>query len=86
VPKPKLIIKNEQVWKSVEGMEEKSLGFQLYSPQLLLPNLESSVNGLMEIRVPARFLTFENVKVKKRALWGTDIYTDDSDIVASEYL
>ncbi|CAO0794023.1 unnamed protein product [Mucor circinelloides] len=82
VPKPKLIIKNEQVWKSIEGMEEKSLGFQLYSPQLLLPNLESSVNGLMEIRVPARFLTFENVKVKKRALWGTDIYTDDSDIVA----
>lgn len=86
VSKPKLIIKNEQVWKSIEGMEEKSLGFQLYSPQLLLPNLESSVNGLMEIRVPARFLTFENVKVKKRALWGTDIYTDDSDIVASEYL
>ncbi|KAK4520230.1 histidine kinase osmosensor [Mucor velutinosus] len=82
VPKPKLIIKNEQVWKSVEGMEEKLLGFQLYSPQLLLPNLEGSVNGLMEIRVPARFLTFENVKVKKRALWGTDIYTDDSDIVA----
>ncbi|KAL9540759.1 hypothetical protein MBANPS3_009505 [Mucor bainieri] len=82
VPKPKLIIKNEQVWKSVEGIEEKSLGFQLYSPQLLLPNLEDSVNGLMEIRVPARFLTFENVNVKKRALWGTDIYTDDSDIVA----
>jgi hypothetical protein len=84
VPKPKLIIKNDQVWKSIEGMEEKSLGFQLYSPQLLLPNLEDYVNGLMEIRVPARFLTFENVKVKKRALWGTDIYTDDSDIVASK--
>ncbi|CAO3614832.1 unnamed protein product [Mucor fragilis] len=82
VPKPKLIIRNEQVWKSVEGMEEKSLGFQLYSPQLSLPNLEDSVNGVMEIRVPARFLTFENIKVKKRALWGTDIYTDDSDIVA----
>lgn len=84
LPKPKLIIKNDQVWKSIEGMEEKSLGFQLYSPQLLLPNLEDHVNGLMEIRVPARFLTFENVKVKKRALWGTDIYTDDSDIVASK--
>ncbi|CEP16313.1 hypothetical protein [Parasitella parasitica] len=82
VPKPKLIVKNEQVWKSVEGMEEKSLGFQLYSHQLLLPNLESSVNGLMEIRVPARFLTFDNLKVKRKALWGTDIYTDDSDIVA----
>ncbi|KAI8092200.1 histone deacetylation protein Rxt3-domain-containing protein [Gilbertella persicaria] len=80
--KPKLIVKNDQVWKSIEGIEEKSLGFQLYSPHLLLPNLENCVNGLMEIRVPARFLTFDNVRVKKRAIWGTDIYTDDSDIVA----
>lgn len=83
-PKPKLIIKNNLVWKSLEGMEEKALGFQLYSPHLLLPNLENSINGLMEIRVPARFLTFENTRVQKRALWGTDIYTDDSDIVASK--
>ncbi|CAO3611988.1 unnamed protein product [Mucor hiemalis] len=80
--KPKLIIKNEQVWKSLEGVEEKRLGFQLYTPQLVLPNLEANLNGIMEIRVPARYLTFENVRVKKRAVWGTDIYTDDSDIVA----
>jgi hypothetical protein len=83
-PKPKLIIKNDLVWKALEGLEEKTLGFQLYSPHLILPNLENSVNGLMEIRVPARFLTFENTRVQKRALWGTDIYTDDSDIVASK--
>lgn len=82
--KPKLIVKNEQVWKSVEGIEETTLGFELYSPHLILPNLEKKVNGLMEIRVPARFLTFENMQVQKRAIWGTDIYTDDSDIVASK--
>lgn len=81
--KPKLIIKNDKVWKSLEGVEEKRLGFQLYTPQLVLPNLEANLNGIMEIRVPARYLTFENVRVKKRAVWGTDIYTDDSDIVAS---
>lgn len=83
-PKPKLIVKNEQVWKFVEGMEEIHLGYQLYSPHLILPNLENKVNGVMEIRVPARFLTFENIQVQKRAVWGTDIYTDDSDIVASK--
>ncbi|KAG2201555.1 hypothetical protein INT47_007432 [Mucor saturninus] len=82
VPKPKLIIKNEQVWKSLQGIHERSLGFQVYTPQLILPHLERCLNGVMEIRVPARYLTFENMRVKKRALWGTDIYTDDSDIVA----
>lgn len=84
VQKPKLIIKNEQVWKSLQGIPEKSLGFQLYTPQLILPHLETCLNGLMEIRVPARYLTFENARVKKRAVWGTDVYTDDSDIVASK--
>lgn len=84
VSKPKLIIKNEQVWKLLEGVEEKHLGVQVYSPQLLLPTLQGALNGLMEVRVPARYLTFENTRVKKRALWGTDIYTDDSDIVASK--
>ncbi|KAI9271149.1 histone deacetylation protein Rxt3-domain-containing protein [Helicostylum pulchrum] len=81
--KPKLIIKNEQVWKYLEGVEEKNLGVQVYSPQLVMPSLQGwALNGLMEVRVPARYLTFENSKVKKRAVWGTDIYTDDSDIVA----
>ncbi|KAL4209184.1 hypothetical protein CU097_013754 [Rhizopus azygosporus] len=82
LPKPKLIVKNDQVWKALEGMEEKLLGCQVYSPHRLLPNLENCLNGIMEVRVPARYLTFENVQVKKRAIWGTDIYTDDSDIVA----
>ncbi|KAG2233517.1 hypothetical protein INT48_003388, partial [Thamnidium elegans] len=82
VSKPKLIIKNEQVWKYLEGREEKNLGVQVYSPQWMMPSLQGALNGLMEVRVPARYLTFENTRVKKRALWGTDIYTDDSDIVA----
>lgn len=86
LPKPKLIVKNDQVWKALEGMEEKLLGCQVYSPHRLLPNLENCLNGIMEVRVPARYLTFENVQVKKRAIWGTDIYTDDSDIVASKSL
>ncbi|KAI9259364.1 histone deacetylation protein Rxt3-domain-containing protein [Sporodiniella umbellata] len=81
-PRPKLIVKNDQVWKAIEGIEEKRLGYHLYVPQRLLPTLEHAVNGLIEVRIPAKYLSFENAQVKKKAVWGTDIYTDDSDIVA----
>ncbi len=38
----------------------------------------------IEVRIPAEFLSYRgNVAVRKSALWGTDIYTDDSDVVAS---
>jgi hypothetical protein len=82
--KSKLIVNNTKVWKLVEGMEEKSLGCYVYTPQFMLPNLENHINGTAEIRVPARYLTYNALKVQKRALWGTDIYTDDSDVVASK--
>lgn len=37
----------------------------------------------IQIGIKAEFLTYRgNVAVRKSALWGTDIYTDDSDIVA----
>ncbi|SAM00395.1 hypothetical protein [Absidia glauca] len=78
---PKVIIKNEQVWKAVKGKKETDLGFFLYQPSMLLPNFQDHVNGVLQVRVPARYLTYENPKVKKRAVWGTGIYTDDSDIV-----
>ncbi|KAI9019188.1 histone deacetylation protein Rxt3-domain-containing protein [Phycomyces nitens] len=80
--KPELIIKNDQVWRAIEGVEEKSLGFHLYTPTLLLPNLEKWINGVLQVRIPAHYLSYSNPKVRKRAVWGTDIYTDDSDIVA----
>ncbi|KAG2173231.1 hypothetical protein INT43_004605, partial [Umbelopsis isabellina] len=82
LPKPKLIIKNEQVWKSLEGIPEKSLGVFVYEPGVQLPVLENQENAILEVRIPSWCLTYENKMVKKRALWGTDIYTDDSDIVA----
>nr|KAJ3419430.1 hypothetical protein HK105_006963 [Polyrhizophydium stewartii] len=34
----------------------------------------------IEVRIPAEFLTYRgNIAVRKSALWGTDVYTDDSD-------
>lgn len=38
------------------------------------------------VRIPAEYLLFStNLAIQNRALWGTEIYSDDSDIVASKY-
>jgi hypothetical protein len=37
----------------------------------------------LQIRIPAEYLTFNgNIAARARALWGTEVYADDSDIVA----
>ncbi|XP_017256793.1 uncharacterized protein LOC108226362 [Daucus carota subsp. sativus] len=44
---------------------------------------ESFENGVtLEMRIPAEHVTATNRQVRGNRLWGTDIYTDDSDIVA----
>ncbi|KAL9254269.1 hypothetical protein AKJ16_DCAP03730 [Drosera capensis] len=36
----------------------------------------------LEIRIPAEYVTATNRQVRGGQLWGTDVYTDDSDLVA----
>ncbi|KAI8913495.1 histone deacetylation protein Rxt3-domain-containing protein [Gorgonomyces haynaldii] len=50
----------------------------------LLPQFNSKHHySTIEVRIPAEFLTYRgNIAVRKSAVWGTDIYTDDSDVVA----
>ncbi|GAB2275334.1 hypothetical protein Dimus_010096 [Dionaea muscipula] len=44
---------------------------------------ESFLNGpTLEIRIPAEYVTATNRQVRGGQLWGTDIYTNDSDLVA----
>ncbi|KAI8930084.1 hypothetical protein BC831DRAFT_441269 [Entophlyctis helioformis] len=45
----------------------------------LLPQFTAKQHyATIEVRVPAEFLTYRgNIAVRKSALWGTDIYTDD---------
>ncbi|KAF9425842.1 hypothetical protein BGZ94_007173 [Podila epigama] len=78
---PRLIVKNE-VGQELEGRPEFFLGHYRYDPSTLLPNMQGRENSLFEVRVASTYLTFDNPKVRKRELWGTDIYTDDSDVVA----
>ncbi|KAJ3367600.1 hypothetical protein GGF31_007413 [Allomyces arbusculus] len=58
------------------------LGAYLYAPSTLLPLLDRHVNATFTVRVARAFLAYENPRVRKRAVWGTGIYTDDSDLVA----
>ncbi|CAA0833970.1 Unknown protein [Striga hermonthica] len=45
--------------------------------------IEASQNGpTLEVRIPAKHVTSTNRHVKSGRLWGTDVYTVDSDLVA----
>jgi len=54
----------------------------VYQPNVVISELAMKMNSLVEVLLPARFLTGETKQVKLRQLWGTDVYTDDSDLVA----
>ena len=64
------------------------LGRFVYEPGWIIPGgiIEDNVGGVFEIRIPRRFLDRDNEAVVKRKLWGTGVYTDDSDVVASTSL
>lgn len=54
----------------------------VYQPSIVPPELKSRMNSLVEVLLPARYLIADHKQVKVRQLWGTDTYTDDSDLVA----
>lgn len=82
-PRPKLIVKNDAVMNFIQGIEETDLGEHIYTPSNPVPCLDGKLNGILTIRIARQyFYKSENESIRKRALWGTDIYTDDSDIVA----
>ncbi|KAI9661560.1 MAG: hypothetical protein M1829_006251 [Trizodia sp. TS-e1964] len=56
----------------------------VYTP-IPLPRLEGKENCTFTMRVPRNFLTpaMREQVVLRRALWGCDIYTDDSDVLAA---
>ncbi|KAF9972887.1 hypothetical protein BGZ73_003921 [Actinomortierella ambigua] len=79
--RPRLIVKNNENLQ-MPDRPEHFLGYYRYEPGVLLPPMEGKENSLFEVRIASSYLTYDNPKVRKRYLWGTDIYTDDSDIVA----
>lgn len=55
-----------------------------YVPGGMMPKLQRYLGKIIEVRIPAKYLTVKNREVSSKQLWGTDVYTDDSDAVASK--
>uniref|UniRef100_A0A0E0LKH8 Histone deacetylation protein Rxt3 n=1 Tax=Oryza punctata TaxID=4537 RepID=A0A0E0LKH8_ORYPU len=71
------------VYKAGECMQELLKSWKEFEATPEAKNAESMQNGpTLEIRIPAEFVTSTNRQVKGAQLWGTDIYTNDSDLVA----
>jgi len=71
------------LYKAGECMQELLKSWKDFEATQEATNVESLQNGpTLEIRIPAEFVTSTNRQVKGAQLWGTDIYTNDSDLVA----
>lgn len=71
--------------RSHPTLKQKRPPNYIYSPTRLLPVdsiLSSSNSASILVHVPAEHLTHRNAALRNRLLWGTDVYTDDSDLVA----
>jgi hypothetical protein len=53
----------------------------VYAP-CVVPALKKKMNSLVEVLLPSKYLSGEGKPVKLNQLWGTDVYSDDSDLVA----
>ncbi|KAK6921450.1 Histone deacetylation protein Rxt3 [Dillenia turbinata] len=71
------------VYKVGECMQELIKLWKEYESSQVENNGESTNSGpTLEIRIPAEHVTATNRQLRGGQLWGTDIYTDDSDLVA----
>mmetsp|Transcript_36913 Transcript_36913/g.61169 ORF Transcript_36913/g.61169 Transcript_36913/m.61169 type:complete len:322 (-) Transcript_36913:240-1205(-) len=70
---------NESMKKSRSGDSETAL--HVYQPCVPIP-VQAKMNSLVEVLLPAKFLISDAKTIKLRQLWGTDVYSDDSDLVA----
>ncbi|XP_028756479.1 uncharacterized protein LOC114715764 [Neltuma alba] len=71
------------VYKVGECIQELVTLWKEYELSQTEKNGESSKKGpTLEIRIPAEHVTTANRQVRASQLWGTDVYTYDSDLVA----
>ncbi|KAH7659701.1 Histone deacetylation protein Rxt3 protein [Dioscorea alata] len=71
------------VYKVGECMQELLKSWKEFEAAQEDKNGQSLQNGpTLEIRIPAEYVIATNHQVKGAQLWGTDIYTNDSDLVA----
>lgn len=54
----------------------------VYEPCVVPSAFKTSLNELVEVLVPPKYLVSDSRQVRLRQLWGTDVYSSDSDLVA----
>lgn len=55
----------------------------MYKPGVPWPDLTPYLQQLIEIRIAREYINPQNKQVKERQLWGNEVYTSESDIVAA---
>ena len=73
---------DEGAGKKARAADDAKDAVHVYQPCIVLPDLEKKMNSLVEVLLPTKYLTGDSKQVALRHLWGTDVYTDDSDLVA----
>ncbi|PKA56650.1 hypothetical protein AXF42_Ash012780 [Apostasia shenzhenica] len=72
------------VYKAGECMQEILKTWREFESSQDGKSTEASHNyPTLEIRIPAEYVTSTNRQVRGAQLWGTDVYTNDSDLVAA---
>jgi len=61
---------------------ENASAVHVYAPCVSIHSMAHRMNSLVEVLLPAKYLTSDCKSMRLRRLWGTDVYTDDSDLVA----
>ncbi|KAK9446826.1 uncharacterized protein V1518DRAFT_422738 [Limtongia smithiae] len=92
-----LTVESASVYAAASAFPSHNLGSLVYTPTpppansvdsrcAILPRLDDRVNSIIQVRIARRFLLRNaNPHVTRRRVWGTDVYTDDSDVVAALY-
>lgn len=76
------VVDSSNVLHSVDHFERRSLGTVDYRPgKLLLYGHELDLNSVLQVRISSEYLDDYEIDVERRELWGTEVYTDDSDLV-----
>jgi flagellar biosynthesis GTPase FlhF len=89
-----LLIDSSKVVASLNSKPRHYLGSIVYLPtpapkegysvtQPLFPRFEGKENSIFQVRIPKRFLSDAHRRdvCRRRCVWGSEIYTDDSDII-----
>lgn len=92
--KTSLLIDSSKVLASLSSKPRHYLGSIIYHPiptpkqgysitQPLLPRFEGKENSIFQVRIPRRFLSEQQRRDvhRRRCVWGTEVYTDDSDVL-----